>query len=439
MANVRPFRGVRYNSEKIVALQTVVSQPYDRISDELQSKYYDLSDYNIARIIQGMVYDSDRPAGPNVYTRARDYYQRWLDEGVLAREQQPAFYLYEQHFAVEGQVYVRTGFIAAVALTEFHEGVILPHERTHSGPKEDRLRLLQTLKVNAEQIFMLYPDSQNQVVHLLCQSIGNRAPDIDVTEQLYESGVQQKLWVINDPATIRAVQQAMAPMRNLIIADGHHRYETALTYRNAQREAHPDAPEDAAFNYIQATLVSMNDPGLVVLPTHREICNFTIYDSRKVLERAGEYFTVKPVADLEACLQAAYSSPHAYGFYGGLDVGYCALYLKDEGVIEQLIPDTYSYEWKSLTVSVLHKILLEHVAEVPAYGVEDKSMIRYHRDPQQAINNVNAGKGNFVFFVGPTRMDNIRKIASNGEKMPQKSTDFFPKVISGLTLMPVNF
>lgn len=437
MANVKPFRGIRYNPKKISELQTVVSQPYDRISVELQSRYYQLSDYNITRIIQGKGYDGDQPAGPNVYTRAREYFQKWMDEGILMREDEPAYYLYEQHFEVDGQSYVRTGIIAAVELTEFDEGIILPHERTHRGPKEDRLRLLQTLEVNAEQIFMLYPDPENRVNRLLRKAVGERSPDIDVVEQLYESDVQQRVWVITDSETIEAVQEAMAPMRNLIIADGHHRYETALNYRNAQRQANPDVPADAPFNYIQATLVSMNDPGLVVLPTHREICNFTANDVRTVLNRAEAYFEIKPVDDLETCLQAAHSAPHSYGFYGGSEIGFQVLNLKSDDLIDQLIPGDQSYEWKSLTVTVLHKILLEQVTEVPVQGIEDKSMVRYHRDPREAISNVDRGEGNFVFFLGPTRMNHIRAIAANGEKMPQKSTDFFPKVISGLTLMPV--
>jgi len=230
----------------------------------------------------------------------------------------------------------------------------------------------------------------------------------------------------------------MAPMRNLIIADGHHRYETGLNYRNAQRKLHPNAPANAAFNYVAATLVSMDDPGLAILPTHREICNFTATTPAQILERAKEYFNVAPSKDLQTTLSTinAHSTSHAYGFYDGK--GFYTLTLKDDSLAQRLITDDHSPEWKALTVSIAHKILLDQIAGVPASGIEDKSMIRYHRDPQEAVDNVNKGDGNFVFFLSPTRMEHIKAVAGHGEKMPQKSTDFYPKVISGLTLLPLS-
>jgi uncharacterized protein (DUF1015 family) len=432
MAGIKPFRGVRYNPERFDDMRVVVSQPYDRIGDELQQKYYDLSPYNIVRIIQG------KADGSDVYTRAKTYYEEWLKSGVFTREDRPALYAYEQTFTVGGKSYTRLGVIAAVELVDFSEGIILPHERTHSGPKEDRFRLLSTLGVNTEQIFILYPDAKNKVNALIRQGIGNREPDIDLVE-IFESGVRQRVWVITDPAIIQAIEAEMAPKRNLIIADGHHRYETGLNYRNAQRAAHPDAPPTAAFHYVAATLVSMDDPGLVVLPTHREIMNFNRTTPAQILERAKEYFDVKPAANLDACLSAvnAHPSGHAFGFYGGKTVGFHVLTLKSDDTANRLIDDQHSLPWKSLSVSIVHKILLEKIAEVPTQGIEDKSMIRYHRDPQEPVDNVDRGEGNFVFFLSPTRMEQIKSIAGQGEKMPQKSTDFYPKVISGLTLLPV--
>lgn len=424
MAVIKPFRGIRYNPARIEQMQTVVSQPYDRIDAALQHRYYDLSPYNIVRIIQGRAQDED------VYARARAYYEQWCEHRVFIREAQPAFYAYEQTFSVDDQIFTRLGMIAAVQLTEFDEGVILPHERTHTGPKEDRLRLLRTLEVNTEQIFMLYPDPENKVNALLRRIIGDRPPDVDVVE-IYESDVKQRLWVITDPDVLAAIQAQMAPMRNLIIADGHHRYETALTYRNQQRQVYPDALPNAAFNYITATLVSMDDPGLVILPTHREICHFNTTDPASIPQLASEFFTVEPVDDLETCLAHinANSVGYAFGFYGGVDVGFYVLVLKDERHVQ---------ECGSLAVSVLHKLLIEQVAGVPNRGIEDKTMIRYHRNAQDAVDNVNRGMGNFVFFLSPTRMENIKACATRGEKMPQKSTDFYPKVISGLVLIPVN-
>jgi uncharacterized protein (DUF1015 family) len=442
MAVVKPFRGVRYNLERFDNMQALVSQPYDKITEELQQQYYALSPYNITHIIQGMPEESDSPdaAGMSVYSRAKDYYQQWLDEGIFVQEQQPVMYAYEQTFDVGDKHYVRLGLIAAVEVTDFEEGVILPHERTHAGPKADRLRLLDTLKVNTEQIFVLYPDPENHVNTLIRQTIGEREPDIDV-EEIAENGVRQRLWIITDTAIIEAIQQKMAPMQNLIIADGHHRYETALNYRNAQRERYPNAPADAPFNYMPMMLVSMDDPGLTILAHHREIRNFSIHSPAVVLERARKHFFVTTADNLESCLARVNGDPtgHTFGFYGGPDVGFHLLKLRDERLPDMLIPNGYSHEWKSLPVSVLHRILLELVAEVPVEGVLDRTMIRYRRDASRIVANIDAGKSNFGVFLSPTRMEYVRVCAGRGERLPQKSTDFYPKVISGLAMMPVDY
>ena len=441
MAVIKPFRGVRYNPARFADMSGLVSQPYDRIGEALQQQYLSASPYNIARIIQGHLEDDCLPEledGPDRYTCARVYYYEWLREGVLIRDDQPALYAYEQSFPVGDRYYVRLGLIAALELAEYDEGIILPHERTHSGPKEDRLRLLSTLKVNTEQIFMLYPDPENRVNALIRRAIEGREPVVDVRE-IFENDVRQRMWVITDPAFIAALQAEMAPKRNLIIADGHHRYETALSYRNIQRAANPHLPADAALNYVGATLVSMDDPGLVILPTHREIRHFTAASPAEVLARARQYFTVEPVADLETCLSAVNAHPtgHAFGFYGGPEVGFHVLTLQDDDLVRRLIPDRRSTAWKSLALSILHRILLEQIAGVPAQGIEDKTMVRYHRDPRQPVENVDRGDGDFVFFVSATRIDEVKAVAAHGETMPQKSTDFYPKMIAGLAMLPI--
>ncbi len=441
MAVIKPFRAIRYNPERFDNMQVVVSQPYDKISGDLQQKYYDLSPYNIVRIILGKAEAGDQPlpGSPNSYTRARDYYQQWTTEKVFMREEAPAFYAYEQTFNVDGQPYSRLGLISAVELVDFDEGTILPHEHTHSGPKEDRLRLLSTIQANTEQIFILYPDAENKINSLIHQAIGNRAPDIDIVE-IFENDVRQRVWVISDPAVVQAIEAEMAPKRGLIIADGHHRYSTGLNYRNSQRQAYPDAPANAAFNFVQATLVSMDDPGLVILPTHREICNFDATSPAVILERAKEYFNSTPVADLKTTLHTINTHPkgHAFGFYGGPATGFQILTLKDENIAYRLISEDHSPDWKTLSVSILHKILLDQIAGVPAHGIEEKTMIRYHRDPQEPVDNINRGEGNFVFFLSATRMAQIKAVAGHDEKMPQKSTDFYPKVISGISMLPLS-
>ncbi len=441
MAVIKPFRAVRYSPQQISDMQTVVSQPYDRITADLQTRYYELSPYNVVRIIEGRAQPGDdplTPGAPNVYTRARAYYEQWLDEGVLMREEQPAFYAYEQTFSVEGAAHSRLGLIAAVELVNFDQGIILPHERIHAGPKEDRLRLLNALEANTEQIFILYPDDENRVNALIRQAIANRAPDIDTVE-LFESDVRQRVWAIIDPAIVAAIEAEMAPKRGLIIADGHHRYSTGLTYRDQQRATHPGAPANAAFNFVAATLVSMSDPGLVVLPTHREIHYFDRTAPADIVARAADHFTVERAHDLETTLQRVNAHPagHTFGFYGGANTGYYVMTLARDTSPSALIAEEHSDAWKELAVSILHKVLLERVAGVPESGIEDKSMIRYHRDPRAAVASVDQGAGRFVFFVSSTRMEDIKRVAGQGEQMPQKSTDFYPKVISGIVMLPV--
>ncbi len=447
MAVVKPFRGVRYNAGRFPNLSEVVSQPYDRIDDSLQQQYYDLNPYNIVRIILAKAEPGDQPTsaeGPNVYTRARETYRQWLQQGVLVRDDTPAYYVYEQTFSVAGRSYTRLGVIAAVELTDFSEGVILPHEHTHAGPKEDRLRLLTAIQANTEQIFILYPDPENTVNALLRQAIGDRAPDCDIVE-IWESDVRQRVWVLTDPTVLQAIESQFAPKRGLIIADGHHRYGTGLTYRDRQRAQYPDAPPNAAFNFVQATLVSMDDPGLVVLPTHREICNFSAPFNTSPAEildraRAAGHFDIVPSPDLQSTLDTINAHPQglAFGFFGGPGLGFFVLTLRPDIQPAALIAADQSPAWKSLAVSVLHKVLLEQIAGVPVSGIEDKSMIRYHRDPALAVSNVTGGLGDFVFFVSATRMQQIKTIAGGGEKMPQKSTDFYPKVISGLSILPLD-
>ena len=432
MATIRPFRGIRYNPEKIDDLSAVISQPYDRVRHGLQDKYYDLSPYNIVRIIKGKEQAGDGE-GNNVYTRARDTYQSWLREGILMREEVPALYVLHQTFALpDGSTRTRQGLIAAFELSRFEEGVVLPHERTLSGPKVDRLNLMRATAANFGHIFMLYPG--DRINQLLGAAIEGQ-PGLDLHE-LFEHDVTQRFWAVTDPEVIAAVVEEMAPRRNLIIADGHHRYETALNYRDEMRAAHPDAPPNAGFNYRMVTLVSMEDPGLVILPTHRLIHSYGRMDGAAVLERAQEYFNVAPAADraaLEAALAEAEPAHPRFGFYDG---AYAALTLRDPAVLERLLPDR-APDWCLLDVSVLHEVFIERVLGIDKAAVERKENIEYLRDPQMGYDAVDEGQAEFLLVMNPTRMGQVRACTAAGEKMPQKSTDFYPKVISGLVMRPI--
>ena len=436
MAKIAPFREIRYNPHKVGDLSKVVSQPYDRIGLDLQNKYYDLHPYNIVRLIRGEEFKDDAP-DDNVYTRAHDYYRTWLDAGYLLRDPAPAFYVYRQTFALpDGTELTRKAFIAALELVEFNEGIVLPHERTLSGPKVDRLNLLRATAFNFELIFMLYPDPENRINTLFDAAIGSRPPDANVQE-LFEKDVCQQMWAISDLNVLRAVVAEMAPKTGLIIADGHHRYETALNYRAEMREKHPTAPANAAFNYAMVSLVSMDDPGLTILPTHRQIHDYTAKTPTEILEGASAYFYVTPMADraaLEAALAAATPDDRRIGFYD--DGAYHLLRLKSPGIMDQVVPDC-APEWRCLDVSVLHELLIERVMGITKKQVEAKEHLDYFRDLDQALAGVDAGRALCVFILNPTRITEVKACSDRGEKMPQKSTDFYPKMISGLALMDV--
>ena len=436
MAKLRPFRAVRY---RLADLSAVVSQPYDRIGPDLQQRYYGLSPHNVVRIVQGQALTGDlpdRPDGPSVYTRARATYDLWQASGVLTRDPRPALYVYHQIFSVDGTVHTRKAFVAALLLTPFEQGVVLPHERTLAAPKEDRLRLMRAMAVNPELVFVLYPDPANRVVSLLDSAIAGRAADATATE-LLESDVRQQLWAVTDRAVIRAVQEEMAPKVGLVIADGHHRYETALRYSCEMHATYPGAPADATFSYGMVSLVSMDDPGLVILPTHREVFDCPTAPAQVLAEVATD-FQVTPTADLDACLaqMKAYEGRHAFGFYA--DHRFWVLALKHPDRVDSLIAIDRSPAWKSLDVTILHEIVLQSIVGLSQQAQEAQTNLRYHRDAAVAVAQVNSGQGNYAFLLNPTRVTQVRACAERGERMPQKSTDFYPKMITGLTMLPMD-
>lgn len=435
MANIKPFRGLRYNPKHFCDLSDAITMPYDRIHEPEQAAYYAQSPYNYVRIIQGL--REPEEAGNDVYTRARCYMQTWLTEGVMLREAQPVLYVLEQTFATpDGVEYTRRSFAAALELTGFDEGVILPHERTLSGPKADRLNLTRVTQAAWGHIFILYPDAENRVNEILQPFLDTHMPAI-LHEKVIEPAVAQHFWVVDDPDIVAAVVKEMGPKINLIIADGHHRYETALNYRDEMRAQQPEAGADAAFNYVMATFVSMSDPGLVILPTHRLIHSYTRLDGEALLAALEPRFAIEPQADraaLEAAMAAATPEQPRIGFYDG---AYTLLTLKSLDTMAELTPDRDA-NWRALDVAVLHEVILEHVMGLSKESVARKENLDYLRNADEGYAAVDSGAANFLFLVNPTRMAHVRACTEAGEKMPQKSTDFYPKVVSGLVALPLH-
>lgn len=436
MAVIKPFRAIRYNQEKIKNINHVISQPYDRVRYGLQDEYYALSDYNVTRIIKGKEFASDS-ANDNVYTRAKGFLTQWLTDGILLREDKPAYYVYHQTFPLpSGKTITRKAFICAIELAGFEEGIVLPHEKTHAGPKIDRLNLTRATETYFGNIFMLYPDSENRIDALFDQAI-NRPADIEA-EELHEKDVHHQVWVVTDPAIIDQVNNEMAPKNNLIIADGHHRYETALTYQEEMQNKFPDAPPAAGFNHRMVAMVSMSDPGLTILPTHRLIFDYQKMGSKTILEKAADYFAVEKLsnrADLEEKMAQGVDQFGKFGF--ACQEGYYLLTLNKPEIMNSLAPER-AQAWRDLDVSILHKLLLSHIMEIDEKKIDNLENIKYLREPDMGYDEVEKSGTSYLFILNATRIEQVTACTDVGEKMPQKSTDFYPKIVTGFAMLPVS-
>ncbi|MCJ7734301.1 MAG: DUF1015 domain-containing protein [Anaerolineales bacterium] len=435
MAAIKPFRSIRFNQDKIDHINNVISQPYDRVRYGLQDEYYKLSDYNITRIIKGKEFESDTEA-ENVYTRAKDYLIQWLKDGILVREEEPAYYVYHQTFPLpSGKTITRKAFICAFELVDFESGIVLPHEKTHAGPKIDRLNLTRATETYFGNIFMLYPDQENRIDTIFDQAI-MRPPDIEAKE-MHEKDVLHWIWIVKDPEVIRLVEAEMAPKTNLIIADGHHRYETALNYQAEMQRAHPGASAQAGFNYLMVAMVSMSNPGLTILPTHRLIFDYQSQTSAQILDKAREFFEIEELGSrekLEAKLKGSGETSGVFGFVS--KQGYYMLRLTRPDPMIDLAPDRVQ-AWRELDVSILHELLLGKIMEVDQKKIDDLENIEYLREPDLGYEKVKKSDTSFLFILNATRIGQVTACTDAGEKMPQKSTDFYPKIVTGFTMLPV--
>ena len=435
MAIIKPFRAIRYNQDKIGHINDVISQPYDRVRYGLQEEYYALSGYNVTRIIKGKEFDTDSDTD-NVYSRANDFLTQWLKDGILQREDQPAYYVYHQTFPLpSGKVITRKAFISAFELSGFDEGIVLPHEKTHAGPKVDRLNLTKATETYFGNIFMLYPDRENKIDAIFEQAI-QRSADIEAKE-LHEKDVLHKVWVVTDPKVISKVNAEMAEKTNLIIADGHHRYETALNYQEEMKAKHPDAAPNAGFNYRMTAMVSMSNPGLTILPTHRLIFDYQAMTSAEILAKAAEFFEVEQLENRESLEKKLENNGGQIGVMGFISKdGYYLLSLKSPEAMVDVAPDR-AQAWRDLDVSVLHKLLLGKVMQIDEKKIDNLENIKYLREPDIGYAEVEEKDTSFLFILNATRIDQVTDCTDDGEKMPQKSTDFYPKIVTGFAMLPV--
>ncbi|MCC6749213.1 MAG: DUF1015 domain-containing protein [Deltaproteobacteria bacterium] len=437
MAVLRPFRGVRYDRAQHPDPGLVLTQPYDRISKELQATYYARHPHCFVRLILGQSAPTDGD-GENVYTRARATYREWLARGVLVPEPEPALYVYHQTFRLpDGSERTRRAVLGAFELSSFEEGLVLPHERTLSGPKEDRLKLLRATTVSLEPVFLLYPDPERRVASLLDAAIAGKPPVADGHE-LYEAAVRQELWVVTEREVLAAVAAELSPKRGLIIADGHHRYETALTYRDERRAAMGSSTAPGPHDVALAALVGMEDPGLAILPTHRLVHGLTGLEGSELVRRGEPWFAITALAsrrELETRLAALSETEQGFGVVAR--EGQWLFCLKSEQTMAELVAER-APAWRSLEVSVLHELVLERLLGLTKESITRQENLRYLRELDAGYTALDNGGGQLLFTLRPTRMAQVAACAAAGEKMPQKSTDFYPKLASGLVALPLD-
>ena len=428
MATVFPFRAWRYAADR-VSVSDVVTQPYDKISPTMQEAYYKASPYNLVRIILGKHLAGDGEK-ESVYTRAAASFQDWRKSGILRQDPHPSLYLYSQTFKVPGtsEQAERRGFIAAGQLEEYSARIVFRHEQTLSKPKADRLNLLRATRAHFGQIFMLYRGS-GKVDALLEPS---RPPDVEVAD---EYSVIHRVWNVSDGGVIARVQEEMR-QRNLIIADGHHRYETALAYRNECRVAARNGNVAAPYDSVMMTFVDMDQPGLVILPTHRLVFGLHSYSPARFHADARKYFDVEevdPGLDETRALAILRQAGTAGTALLAVSSERAFLLHTPKALGTALFSD-FSVRQQALDVVQLHKCLLENVLHISEEAVRNQQNVSYCREAGEALAQVRCAKAQMAFLMNPVRIEQVRDIAFAEEVLPQKSTDFYPKLLSGLTV-----
>jgi uncharacterized protein (DUF1015 family) len=427
MADVQAFRAFRYDLARVGNLSDVVAPPYDVIDAQLQQALYDRSPHNVIRLILNKETPQDSPTN-NRYTRAAQSLRDWQQEGVLVQDSARSLYVYHQDFEVEARRYTRKGFMARVRLEPFGQGRIYPHEETLSGPKADRLKLFHATGMNLSQIFGLYPDEDGDITAKLDAAVGRALP-IQAVDHL---GVVSKLWPVTNQQTVSAITGLMGP-KPIFIADGHHRYETALKYLEEKRQAGEVTGPDHPANFVLMMLVSMHDPGLVILPTHRLVSGIGDLRAEQLKALLSPHFEVASVGKGPEGARATWDTIEADGTQELLGFGtvadgvwQTARFRAPERMAE--LAAEHSEAWRGLGVAILQRVVLEQALAQggPQLKVQYVHLLR-------EVNEVVAAKQcQLAVLVPPATMDHVAQIAGNLEKMPPKSTYFYPKLLSGL-------
>jgi uncharacterized protein (DUF1015 family) len=417
MALVYPFRGIRYNKETIGDFQKVVTQPYDKMTPSMQDEYYRCSPFNVVRITLNL---ENRTNPETRYPDAGSIFLKWIAEKVLLQDSLPAMYAYYQEYAFEGQTRLQKGFISLLDLKNSESGII-PHENTLAAPKQDRLRLMRSIEANEDLIYLLYSDDRLTVNRIMDESISGRPAEIEVKD---EYGAVHRVWAITDPETLRKMQDSMRSQR-LFIADGHHRFETSINFMNECREKGWEPAGLESFDKRMVTCFNSVD-GVTILPTHRMIRDLPEFDPGTFLRKIEDHFEAEPVSSASALWEKMKKGQrdNVFGFYPATLRKFYFLRLRKNVEVD-----------RRLDVSVLHSLLLERLLGIDESKLASQAHLDYMRERDLCIKLVDEGKYQAAFFLNPTTAEQVQQIASRGERMPQKSTDFFPKLLAGLIFM----
>ncbi|MFH1395185.1 MAG: DUF1015 domain-containing protein [Candidatus Omnitrophota bacterium] len=424
MAEIKPFKGLVYNQEKIGGdYLNVVAPPYDVIPEEMKDALYAKNEYNVIRLILGKSQNGDDDKN-NVYTRAKENLKNWENQGVIVRDDKPAIYIYVQEYECNGKTHKRIGFICLMKIGETGKDPVLPHEYTLAKPKADRMNLIKQVKANLSPIFSLYEDTDGIINDVITANIKKSDPVINITA---DDGTH-KFWRLQDENSIDVIVNAMKD-KKAFIADGHHRYEVAKTYRNMRRK---EPGYDGSSDYVMMYFTDLSENSdLTVLATHRVVKVMPEDEKEKLLSKLEVYFDVKKCVSLTELfdnLNKEVFQDNVFGFFNGKDYFY--MKPKNKGKLLSLIPDNKALEWKTLDVSVLHSAVLNKILAVDNL----EGNITYMRRPEDAERIVKNGSHMAAFFLNPTRVDQLKAVAELGEMMPQKSTYFYPKLLTGLVI-----
>jgi uncharacterized protein (DUF1015 family) len=432
MPEIQAFRGVRYDLGHVGSLSDVIAPPYDVIDSALQERLYKQHPANVIRLILNREEPGDNDS-QNRYSRAARFLKNWRSEGVLFTESDPAVYVYHQKFDYAGQTFTRRGFMARVRLQRFGQGNIFPHEETMSGPKQDRLLLTRACKANLSQIFGLYPDPESEAQNLLEQAIVGKTP-LSATDHL---GVEHHIWPVYDEKVITALNAVVGP-KPTFIADGHHRYETACNYRE-ELSAGGELPSNHPANFVLMMCVGMSDPGMIVLPTHRLFRGLQAMSSADLIAKLGDAFACRIAGEGSDLAHSVWDSIESEGEQGTIglftqhDERWVVAKITPAGEAKMAeIAAEHSADWQGLGVAILHRLLIEKLL-----GGKDLPKPHYVHLVDEVVTSLETGEFPLAALVMPATVDHVRSISEHAERMPAKSTYFYPKLLSGLVINPL--